>query len=132
MELMEALIPLKVRWSTLFSSHYCLDEKFMDLAAKSGLLHVNTGIESIHQHTLATMHKNFNKASEYGHMIRNLTKRDISYPSTSFSDRMPTMRPCLTPHSAFSTNTRRRPPISIFSSPDAAPPFTRNSTTKAG
>jgi radical SAM superfamily enzyme YgiQ (UPF0313 family) len=79
MELMEALIPLKIRWSTLFSAHYCLDAKFLDLAAKSGLLHVNMGIESINQHTLATMHKSFNKALEYGHMINNLTKRDISY-----------------------------------------------------
>jgi len=79
MEFMEALIPLRIRWSTLFSAHYCLDEKFMDLAARAGLLHVNTGIESINQHTLATMHKSFNKASEYGRMIQNLTKRDISY-----------------------------------------------------
>jgi radical SAM superfamily enzyme YgiQ (UPF0313 family) len=79
MEFMEALIPLKIRWSTLFSAHYCLDEKFMDLAARAGLLHVNTGVESINQHTLATMRKSFNKASEYGHMIRNLAKRDISY-----------------------------------------------------
>ena len=79
MELMEALIPLKLRWSTLFSAQYCLDEKFMDLATRSGLLHVNMGIESIDQNTLKTMHKSFNKASEYFHVIRNLTKRDISY-----------------------------------------------------
>jgi radical SAM superfamily enzyme YgiQ (UPF0313 family) len=65
MELMEALIPLKIRWSTLFSAQYCLDEKFMDLAKRSGLLHVNMGIESIDQNTLKTMHKSFNKASEY-------------------------------------------------------------------
>jgi radical SAM superfamily enzyme YgiQ (UPF0313 family) len=79
MELMEALIPLKIRWSALFSPHYCVDEKFMDLAQRSGLLHVNTGIESINQHTLKTMHKSFNKASEYSQIIRNLTKRDISH-----------------------------------------------------
>ena len=79
MELMEALIPLKVRWSSLFSAHYCLDEKFMDLARRSGLLHVNTGIESIDQNTLRSMHKSFNKASQYSQMIRNLTRRDISY-----------------------------------------------------
>ena len=79
MELMEALIPLKIRWSTLFSAHYCLDEKFMDMAQRAGLLHVNTGVESINQQTLATMRKSFNKASEYRRMIHNLTKRDISY-----------------------------------------------------
>jgi radical SAM superfamily enzyme YgiQ (UPF0313 family) len=79
MELMEALIPLRIRWSTLFSAHYCLDERFMDLAQRSGLLHVNTGIESINQDTLKAMHKGFNKASEYSQVIHNLTKRDISY-----------------------------------------------------
>lgn len=79
MDLMEALIPLKIRWSTLFSAHYCLDEKFMDLAQRSGLLHVNTGIESINQHTLKTMRKGFNKASEYSQVLQNLTRRDISY-----------------------------------------------------
>ncbi len=79
MEFMEALIPLRIRWSTLFSAHYCLDDKFMDLARRSGLLHVNMGIESINQNTLKAMRKSFNKASEYTQMIRNLTRRDISY-----------------------------------------------------
>ena len=51
----------------------------MDVAARSGLLHVNAGVESINQQTLATMHKSFNKSSEYGRMIKNLTKRNISY-----------------------------------------------------
>ena len=43
MELMEALIPLKVRWSALWSSYLCHDSEFMDLAQRSGLLHVNIG-----------------------------------------------------------------------------------------
>ncbi len=79
MELMEALIPLKVRWSTLFSTHYCLDPKFMELAERSGLLHVNMGVESINQATLNKFSKGFNKSSEYSHVIDNLKKRNISY-----------------------------------------------------
>jgi radical SAM superfamily enzyme YgiQ (UPF0313 family) len=79
MELMEALVPLKIRWSTLFSAHYCLDDKFMDLARRSGLLHVNMGIESVNQDTLKSMHKSFNKASQYSQVVRNITSRDISY-----------------------------------------------------
>jgi len=79
MELMEALIPLKVRWSALFSSHFCLDPKFLDLAKRSGLLHVNTGIESIDQQTLNAMRKGFNRAKEYAEMLRTLHQRDISY-----------------------------------------------------
>jgi radical SAM superfamily enzyme YgiQ (UPF0313 family) len=79
MELMEALIPLKVRWSTLMSAHFCLDEKFIDLARRSGLLHVNMGVESVDQKTLHAMNKDSNRVRQYETVIRNLTERDISY-----------------------------------------------------
>lgn len=79
MELMEALIPLKVRWSALFSPRFGLDTKFLDLAKRSGLLHVNMGIESISQQTLQSMHKGFNHSNSYEEMIKNLNERNISY-----------------------------------------------------
>ena len=79
MELMEALIPLRIRWSTLISGHFCLDEKFMDLAKRSGLLHVNMGVESLDQKTLASMRKGFNRVKQYEEVLRNLTRRGISY-----------------------------------------------------
>ncbi|MEJ2033456.1 MAG: B12-binding domain-containing radical SAM protein [Deltaproteobacteria bacterium] len=79
MELMEALIPLRLHWSTLWSSHLCLDHGFMDLARRSGLLHVNIGIESIDAATLATMNKRQNKADRYAEMFANLRRLDISF-----------------------------------------------------
>jgi len=79
MELMEALIPLKVRWSTLWSAYLCNNEKFMDLAKKSGLLHVNIGIESIDQSTLSGLNKRINQVKEYKKILHNLRKRGISY-----------------------------------------------------
>jgi radical SAM superfamily enzyme YgiQ (UPF0313 family) len=79
MELMEALIPLKVRWSALWSIYLCGNEPFLDLAKKSGLLHVNIGMESINSNTLASMNKKINKVSEYRRFLRNLNKRGISY-----------------------------------------------------
>ncbi len=79
MELLEALIPLKIRWSALFSPRFGLDAEFLDLAQRSGLLHVNMGIESISQETLKTMHKEFNKSHSYTDMIGNLNKRNISF-----------------------------------------------------
>jgi radical SAM superfamily enzyme YgiQ (UPF0313 family) len=79
MELMEALIPLKIRWSTLMSAHFCLDEKFVNLARRSGLLHVNMGVESIDQKTLHAMHKDSNRVRQYEAVIRNLSARDIGY-----------------------------------------------------
>ena len=79
LELMEALIPLKVRWSALWSSYLCNDNEFMDLAQRSGLLHVNLGFESVDPETLAGMNKRFNKVSRYGEMLANLRRRGLSY-----------------------------------------------------
>lgn len=79
MELLEALIPLRIRWSALFSPRFGLDAKFLDLAKRSGLLHVNMGIESISQSTLQAMQKSFNRSNSYVEMINNLNSRNISY-----------------------------------------------------
>ncbi len=79
MELMEALVPLHVRWSALWAPHFCGNDEFLDLAKRSGLLHVNIGMESISSETLASMNKKINKVSEYGQLLRNLRKRGISY-----------------------------------------------------
>ena len=79
MELMEAMIPLKVRWSALWTSNLCDDHEFMDLAKRSGLLHVNLGIESINPETLRGMNKKFNKVNRYSELLRNLRQGGISY-----------------------------------------------------
>jgi radical SAM superfamily enzyme YgiQ (UPF0313 family) len=78
-ELMEALIPLKLRWSALWTSFLCYDDQYMDLAKRSGLLHVNMGLESINSETLKGMNKKFNKVEKYGVMLEGLRKRGISY-----------------------------------------------------
>ncbi|MBI4697080.1 MAG: radical SAM protein [Gammaproteobacteria bacterium] len=79
MQFLEALVPLKIRWSALFSAHFCLDADLLTLAKRSGLLHVNMGIESISQDTLKSMSKGFNKAHHYADVIRVLHSLDISY-----------------------------------------------------
>ena len=79
MELMEALIPLKIRWSTLWSAYLCKNKEVMDLAKRSGLLHVNIGMESIDMETLKGMNKRANKVQEYREILENLRKRGISY-----------------------------------------------------
>ena len=79
MALMEAMIPLKLRWSALWTSFLCYDDEYMDVAQRSGLLHVNMGIESINRDTLKGMNKNFNKVDRYSEMLANLRKRGISY-----------------------------------------------------
>jgi radical SAM superfamily enzyme YgiQ (UPF0313 family) len=79
MELMEAMISVKVRWSALWTSNLCDDTEFMELAKRSGLLHVNIGMESINTETLKEMNKKFNKVSRYSELLRNLRKGGISY-----------------------------------------------------
>ena len=79
MELMEALIPLKVRWSALWSSYLCRDQRFLDLAKRSGLLHVNIGLETVDRETLAGMNKKTNNIGYYKEIIDNLRRRGISY-----------------------------------------------------
>lgn len=79
MELMEAMIPLKLRWSALWTSFLCLDNEYMDLAKRSGLLHINMGIESIDPDTLKGMNKRFNKVDKYSQILESLRKRGISY-----------------------------------------------------
>lgn len=79
MELMEALIPLHIRWSALWSAHLCKNDTFMDLAKRSGLLHLNIGMESIDSKTLVSMNKKANKASEYQNILAGLRRRGISY-----------------------------------------------------
>jgi len=51
----------------------------LDLAKRSGLLHVNIGMESIDRLTLARMNKKINKLSFYKEIMSNLRKRGISY-----------------------------------------------------
>ncbi|MGD0398055.1 MAG: radical SAM protein [Syntrophobacteraceae bacterium] len=79
MELMEALIPLKVRWSALWSSNLCRDQRFLDCAKRSGLLHVNIGLETVDRETLAGMNKKINRVAFYKEIINNLRKRGISF-----------------------------------------------------
>jgi len=75
---MEAIIPLKLRWSALWSIRLCANREFMSLAQKSGLLHVNIGLESISPDTLKEMKKNINLVDQE-EILRDLRRREISY-----------------------------------------------------
>lgn len=79
LRLMEALMPLKLRWSTLWSLNLCADKEFLDLAQRSGLLHVNIGLESIESETIAGMRKAQNKTQRYHEMLADLRRRGISF-----------------------------------------------------
>lgn len=79
MELMEAIIPLKLRWSTLWSLNLCANREFMDLAQRSGLLHINIGMESLNPDTIKGMRKRQNPTQSYAEILRDLRRRGISF-----------------------------------------------------
>jgi radical SAM superfamily enzyme YgiQ (UPF0313 family) len=79
MELMERLIPLKLRWSTLWNTNRVLDREFMRLARRSGLLHVNMGVESIKPETVEGMKKQTTPVDRLGEVVRILRDLDISF-----------------------------------------------------
>lgn len=79
MELMERLIPMKIRWSALWNTHRCLDREFMQLAVRSGLLHINIGVESIDGNTLKNMNKKTTPVNRLSEVIRILRKSGVSF-----------------------------------------------------
>jgi radical SAM superfamily enzyme YgiQ (UPF0313 family) len=79
MELLERLIPLKIRWSALWTADRVLDLEFMKLAKKSGALHLNLGIESIRQETLDVMKKRTTDAARIKDVVKILRDLNISF-----------------------------------------------------
>ncbi len=123
MELMEAIIPLRLRWSTLWSMNLCYDKEFLDLAQRSGLLHVNIGMESIDRETLASMRKGQNKIDRYHAVLSDLRRRGISF-SLNFIFGWDTETP-----EVFASTLRflkaERVPVAYFNllTPDKGTPF---------
>jgi len=78
-ELFKALIPLKVRWSCLWTINTSRDEELLDLARESGCFHVNIGIENVCQESLSSIDKLQNQAKEYEWLLGRLRERGIFY-----------------------------------------------------
>jgi radical SAM superfamily enzyme YgiQ (UPF0313 family) len=79
MELMEGLIPMRLRWSALWTANRVLDREFMELARRSGLLHVNIGVESVSQRTLDGMNKRTTRADRLAEVVSTLRSLGISF-----------------------------------------------------
>ena len=76
-ELLQALIPLKVRWFGLSTVLIALDPELVDLMARSGCMGVLLGLETVIQASLGDAGKKFNKSVDYGSAIRALHKKNI-------------------------------------------------------
>jgi radical SAM superfamily enzyme YgiQ (UPF0313 family) len=78
-ELFQALIPLEVKWSCLWTINTARDEELLDLAKKSGLSHVNIGIENVCPESIFSIEKVQNPVAEYELLLGRLRERGIFY-----------------------------------------------------
>jgi len=78
-ELFKALIPLKVRWSCLWTINTSRDEELLDLAKESGCSHVNIGIENVCPESISSIDKVQNPVQEYEWLLGRLRQRGIFY-----------------------------------------------------
>jgi radical SAM superfamily enzyme YgiQ (UPF0313 family) len=78
-ELFQALIPMRLRWSCLWTINSSRDEDLLDLAKKSGCYHVNIGIENISQESISSVEKVQNSVKEYEWLLGRLRERGIFY-----------------------------------------------------
>lgn len=82
-QLLEALIPLRIRWVTQLSIDAAHDTEFLDLLARAGCKGVLIGFESLDRATLKQMGKGFNlMRGGYAAALDNLRRARISVYAT--------------------------------------------------
>jgi len=81
--LLEALVPLKVRWIGQISLDAADDPAVLDLMRASGCMGVLIGFESLSAANLASMNKRVNsRHSDYGRAVEELRRRRIAVYAT--------------------------------------------------
>jgi len=76
-DLMRALIPLQLRWSTQIDLGCANDPEVLALMQASGCQSLTIGIESLHEGTLTQMAKGWNHAREYEAQLARLRQAGI-------------------------------------------------------
>jgi len=81
--LLDALTPMKRRWSCQISIDIARDETMLDRLAAAGCSFVLIGFESLNGESLRQMQKSWNNVSgSYGHVVRTLHSRNIGIYGT--------------------------------------------------
>ena len=77
-ELFKAITPYRKWWSSQASIHAGQDDRFLELAAKSGCKQLFLGLESISQANLNSVHKRFNPVDHYHKIIERVHSYGIA------------------------------------------------------
>lgn len=72
MELMKALIPLKILWASNATADFGYDHELMEMAYKSGCRGVLIGLESLNSQSLTSVAKRFRETDKYKEVIDNI------------------------------------------------------------
>ena len=75
--LMEALIPLRIRWAGLTTIKLALDPAMLDLAERSGCLGLLVGFETLAEESLRALRKRFSQAASYEKAIQAMHDRGL-------------------------------------------------------
>lgn len=75
--LMEALVPLKIRWAGLTTIKLALEPKMLDLAARSGCLGLLIGFETLAEESLKALKKRFSHSAHYADAVRAIHDRGM-------------------------------------------------------
>ncbi len=75
--LLQALVPMKIRWFGMTTIGAADDEGLLDLLAQSGCRTLYIGFESINHDCLGEVRKSWNKVENYTRNVRRLHDRDI-------------------------------------------------------
>lgn len=76
-ELLKALIPMKIQWFGMTTIGAADDEDLLDLLAESGCRTLYIGFESVNHDCLNEVRKGWNKVENYVRNVRRLHDRDI-------------------------------------------------------
>jgi radical SAM superfamily enzyme YgiQ (UPF0313 family) len=81
-ELLTAITPLRKRWGGLVTSDSLARPGMLELMARSGCRFLLVGFETLHQATLKTIHKNFNKVAAYKNLVHAMQAHGITVQGT--------------------------------------------------
>lgn len=76
-ELLEALIPLRVRWGSQATITIADDDELLDLARRSGCVGLAIGIETFSAKSLKEARKPINRPAHYAEQLKKLRKKGL-------------------------------------------------------
>ena len=78
-EVMERLLPLRIKWTCLCTANIGSDAEFLDLMRRSGCNHINIGMETVSAENLKLINKKQNHTDKYDRQFKEIRKRGIEY-----------------------------------------------------